>query len=366
MFAAIRRWREQRVLRTAALPDALWREALEALPFLAIYTDDELARLRDKVVLFLHAKGIVGARGHEVTPLERAIIALQACVLVLNLDFASLRRLPERDRLSGRVHPGLGVGGRVRRGAPQRASARGRGDAGRSGRAVVAGRRGVGRLGGGRHEPRDPRVRAQARHAQRRRQRLPAAAARPAAAAQWKTPLRHAFDDFHARVERGDDTAIDPYAAESPAEFFAVLSEVFFADPTLLVQEYPAVYRNFACSTARTRRRAPSCCSTREPALSRARSARRVGGRARLRHRPAPGARRIAARGMRVHHVERDRLAGRLHDAHVLAPQLARVPHAARVRDHVDLVVHVHRVVRDAQVLLLHHQRRAAGAGCAW
>src|SRR5262245_63532529 len=35
----------------------------------------------------------------------------------------------------------------------------------------------------------------------------------------------------------------------------------------------------------------------------------------------------------------------RSHDAHVLAPQLARVPHAAGVRDHVDLAVHVVGVV---------------------
>ena len=42
MFDALRRWRTQRVLRTAAMPDALWHEALDALPFLAIYTDDEL------------------------------------------------------------------------------------------------------------------------------------------------------------------------------------------------------------------------------------------------------------------------------------------------------------------------------------
>ena len=37
--------------------------------------------------------------------------------------------------------------------------------------------------------------------------------------------------------------------------------------------------------------------------------------------------------------------------------QLARVPHAAGVRDHVDLAVHAVGVVGDAQVLLLHHQR---------
>jgi Mlc titration factor MtfA (ptsG expression regulator) len=41
---------------------------------------------------------------------------------------------------------------------------------------------------------------------------------------------------------------IDPYASENPAEFFAVLSEVFFAEPALLHREYPRVYdafRNF-------------------------------------------------------------------------------------------------------------------------
>ena len=88
MFDTLRKWRRQRVLRSAAIPDALWREALESLPFVAIYTDEELARLRAKVVLFLSAKSIVGARGHVVTPLQRVIIAIEACVLVLYLDLA--------------------------------------------------------------------------------------------------------------------------------------------------------------------------------------------------------------------------------------------------------------------------------------
>ena len=59
MFDALRRYREKRVLRTAALPDALWHEACAALPFLGRYAPDEVARLRDLVVLFLDAKGIV-------------------------------------------------------------------------------------------------------------------------------------------------------------------------------------------------------------------------------------------------------------------------------------------------------------------
>ena len=66
----------------------LWREAVGHLPFLAIYGDGELARLREQVVLFLDAKAIVGAGGHAVTALQRSIIAIQACVLVLELDMA--------------------------------------------------------------------------------------------------------------------------------------------------------------------------------------------------------------------------------------------------------------------------------------
>jgi Mlc titration factor MtfA (ptsG expression regulator) len=62
----------------------------------------------------------------------------------------------------------------------------------------------------------------------------------------WQKTMGAAFEHFRARVERGEETAIDPYAADSPAEFFAVLSEVFFADPTLLLHEYPKIYELFS------------------------------------------------------------------------------------------------------------------------
>jgi len=86
MITALRRWRQRRILKTQAIPEGLWRDALESLPFLAMYRDSELARLREKCVLFLAEKSIVGARGHQVTPRQRVVIALQACALVLNLD----------------------------------------------------------------------------------------------------------------------------------------------------------------------------------------------------------------------------------------------------------------------------------------
>ncbi|HET7832166.1 MAG TPA: M90 family metallopeptidase [Gallionella sp.] len=60
--------------------------------------------------------------------------------------------------------------------------------------------------------------------------------------ADWARDFQSAYDDLCRRVDGGEETAIDPYATESPAEFFAVLSEYFFEAPDVLEQEYPEVY----------------------------------------------------------------------------------------------------------------------------
>ena len=62
----------------------------------------------------------------------------------------------------------------------------------------------------------------------------------------WRAAMSAAYDAFVARVDAGVETDIDPYAAENPGEFFAVLSEVFFADPWRLRNLYPAVYGQFS------------------------------------------------------------------------------------------------------------------------
>ena len=61
-------------------------------------------------------------------------------------------------------------------------------------------------------------------------------------AQRWRQAFAPAYADFCRRVDGGEDTELDPYAAESPAEFFAVLSESFFEDPALLQDEYPQIY----------------------------------------------------------------------------------------------------------------------------
>jgi Mlc titration factor MtfA (ptsG expression regulator) len=61
----------------------------------------------------------------------------------------------------------------------------------------------------------------------------------------WASTMQSAFDDLNRQLDADPDaeTLIDPYAAESPAEFFAVISEYFFSGPDLLVEAYPQVYQ---------------------------------------------------------------------------------------------------------------------------
>ncbi|WP_425490869.1 zinc-dependent peptidase [Luteimonas cellulosilyticus] len=63
---------------------------------------------------------------------------------------------------------------------------------------------------------------------------------------QWARTFQQAYDAFVARVDAGDDTTIDPYAAEAPEEFFAVCSEYHFSAPQLLREACPDVAAHLA------------------------------------------------------------------------------------------------------------------------
>ncbi len=245
MFTALRRWRQRRILKSQAIPEELWRDSLDALPFLAIYADSELARLREKVVLFLNDKDIIGARGHVVTPRQRVVIALQACVLVLNLDLAfydgweNVVVYPDEfvpgwewEDEAGVVHTNdAPMAGEAMEGGPvilSWADVEASQDWNASGMNLAI------------HE-----------FAHKLDMRNGTANGCPPLPAEmpphiWKKVMMGAYEHFRMRVQRGDRTAIDPYAAESPAEFFAVLSEVFFVEPALLRHEYQGVYQQFA------------------------------------------------------------------------------------------------------------------------
>src|SRR5258706_8339270 len=80
-----RQWRRRRILSRSDRDDARWRRVTERFSFVARLSDDERARLRDLAILFMHGKQISAAGGLELNREMKLGIAVQACILVLEL-----------------------------------------------------------------------------------------------------------------------------------------------------------------------------------------------------------------------------------------------------------------------------------------
>jgi hypothetical protein len=60
---------------------------------------------------------------------------------------------------------------------------------------------------------------------------------------RWSAAFRPAYDEFREVVRKRQPTVIDDYGAESPAEFFAVVTETFFERARELRDEDPELYQ---------------------------------------------------------------------------------------------------------------------------
>ena len=234
------RWRRARILKHHALPEAKFAAAVARLPILRGLSLTEQAHLRDLAGLFLHGKTFSAAGEARVDDTTQLSIALQACLLILHLDEASYRGWNEiilypdefvrqREEIddAGVVHHGRDIlAGESWLGGPLVLSVA---DVTASGQAdgvnVVL------------HEfaHKLDMLNGDANGFPPLHRGMDAAA--------WARDFSAAYADLCARVDANEDIMIDPYAATDPAEFFAVLSEIFFETPTLLHVEYPAVYQ---------------------------------------------------------------------------------------------------------------------------
>lgn len=219
------------------IPPVQWARVEGGLPFLDCLAPADRARLREMALNFIAQKEWSGAQGLELTPDIQLSIALQACLPVLNLglesyrgwvgvivypgDFVIQRKLMSED---GVVHEFEdSVAGEAWEGGPVLVSWFDRvEDADGMNVVIHEFAHKLDMLNG-------PPDGLPPLHEGMRRQ-------------DWVDAFEPAYLDFCARVDDGEETAIDPYAAEHPAEFFAVTSEVFFEAPDLLQAEYPAVY----------------------------------------------------------------------------------------------------------------------------
>lgn len=232
-----RDWRRARVLKHATLDQAVWRATLSRYEFLRMLSERERARLRELVVVFLHEKALHGAGGMVVSEDVRIAIAAQACVLVLNLGldyydgWVEVIVYPDEYLAEYQYVDEAGVEHHVKQ--PRSGESWERGP-------VIVSWADAAAAGSGYnvviHE-----------FAHKLDMRNGAANGFPPLhadmdRASWAEAFTVAYDDFCRRLDGFEELAIDEYAAESPAEFFAVLSEAFFESPAEVRALYPNVY----------------------------------------------------------------------------------------------------------------------------
>ena len=68
----------------------------------------------------------------------------------------------------------------------------------------------------------------------------------PAMYADWTRVLSEEFARLGRDLDRGRRTVLDEYAAENPAEFFAVATEVFFERPRRMLARHRALYEQLS------------------------------------------------------------------------------------------------------------------------
>ncbi|HEV7801565.1 MAG TPA: M90 family metallopeptidase [Burkholderiales bacterium] len=238
-----RSWRRARILQQATLEPGLWRSTVARYPFTRVLSEDDLRRLRELTILFLHDKGIHGAAGMAVRDEVRAAIAVQACMLILNLGAEYYRGwvevivYPDEFVAEYEFVDEAGVAHRVEE--PMTGESWQRGpvilswadaqEAGRGSAYNVVIHEFAHKLDMLNGEPNGfPPL-----HADMSR-------------ARWSGAFSAAYEDFCRKIDSGIESEIDEYAAESPAEFFAVMSEVFFESPVAASAAYPDVYAQLA------------------------------------------------------------------------------------------------------------------------
>ena len=209
----------------------LWSEATASLPFIP-----KSGKLKELALLFLAEKQFAGAHGLEVTDAMRVSIAAQACVPILELGldwYAGFTGIV--------VYPG---DFRVRRSHTDEQGVVHEWDDELAGEAMPGGPV-VLSWDAAAHDAQINVVIHEFAHKldmlNGEADGLPPLHPGMARAA-WTAAFEQAYGGFCDALERGKETWLDPYAAEHPSEFFAVISEAFFEQPGETRRRYPDVY----------------------------------------------------------------------------------------------------------------------------
>ena len=224
-------WKRRRVLQKHVMDEKLWLSAVGKYEFIP-----NSEKIHNLVLLFLAEKEFSGAHGLELTDAMRVSIAAQACLPVLELGI---------DWYAGWsgivVYPGdfrvrrseLDADGVLHEWEDELA-----GEAMPGGPVVLS-------WDAAAHDPEINVVIHEFAHKldmlNGEADGLPPLHVGMDRRA-WQAAFAAAYEGFCDAVERGKDTWLDPYGAEHPSEFFAVVSEKFFTDAAETRRRYPDVY----------------------------------------------------------------------------------------------------------------------------
>jgi MtfA peptidase len=242
MFQAIENWHRRRIFRRSTITPQQWANTWAVLPLLQGLSADEKQSLKELAMLFLHYKAFEGTHGLEVTDGMKLIIALQACLPILNLGWGlydgwvSVIVYPAGFSPERVIRDEYGIEHEVRQNLAGQAWQRGpvllswdetRYSGAIDGRNLVI------------HE-----------FAHKLDMHNGAANGFPylhkgMSQETWTSTLSAGFEDFQHRCQHGLHIGIDCYGATSPAEFFAVFSEMFFERPDVIKAVYPEIYDQF-------------------------------------------------------------------------------------------------------------------------
>ncbi len=239
-MSLLRDWRRRQVLAKHGIDAALWRRSVSGLHFLQGLSEAQTKRLRELCLLFLAEKEMGSAHGLAITDTMRLSIAVQACLPILELGLDWYRGW--RGIV---IYPG---DFRVRRLDMDEAGVVHEWDDELAGEAMAGGPV-VLSWDAARHDAQINVVIHEFAHKldmlNGEADGLPPLHAGMDRQA-WSAAFREAYEGFCDALERGRQTWLDPYAAEHPAEFFAVMSEAFFERPNETRHRYPAVYNQLA------------------------------------------------------------------------------------------------------------------------
>jgi Mlc titration factor MtfA (ptsG expression regulator) len=237
-----RGWRRRRIRAQAFPPE--WRRILrQRVPLVAGLPADLQLQLKKHIQVFLAEKPFIGCAGLEVTDEMRVVVAAQACLLLLDRrtdHFAATTQvllypgafLVERERTDA-----LGLAHRDRRALS--------GESWSAGQVILSWDDVV----QGAADPHDGRNVVIHEFAHRLDQDNGGVAnGAPALGGQrrrerWARVMHAEYTALQERLARGQPGAIDPYAASDPAEFFAVISEMYFEQPSLLAELHPDLFQ---------------------------------------------------------------------------------------------------------------------------